>query len=134
MMSNSIDILVVDDQPGLRMLLGEVFVEQGYVVDVAGDGYEALDKIADRKPTLVLMDVKMPLLNGLETINLLQKNTYQPMVVLMTANGENDVLKQANRMNVQHFINKPFDVKEVILLVRNLMAQATSHKQWQEIS
>lgn len=134
MMSNSIDILVVDDQPGLRMLLGEVFVEQGYVVDVACDGYEALDKIADRKPTLVLMDVRMPLLNGLETINLLQKNTYQPMVVLMTANGENDVLREAKKMNVQHFINKPFDIREVIWLVGNLMAQATSHKQWQEIS
>ena len=133
-MSNRIDILVVDDQPGLRMLLREVFVGQGYVVDVAGNGYEALDKIASRKPTLVLMDIKMPLLNGLETVNLLQKNTYQPIVVLMTAYEENEVVTEAKKMNVQHFINKPFDIKEISLMVGNLLAQSASFKKLQEIS
>lgn len=128
-MSNSIDILVVDDQPGLRMLLGEVLVEQGYVVDSAVNGYEALDKIAELKPKIVLMDVKMPLLSGLETINILQNNTYQPMVVLMTAYGENEVVREAKKMNVHHFIIKPFDVNKVSLMVADLLAQVVSHNQ-----
>lgn len=129
-MSNGIDVLVVDDQPGVRMLLGEVLAEQGYVVDVAENGYKALDKIDSHKPRIVLMDVKMPLLNGLETIRLLykNKNNRQPIVVLMTAYGEDEMVREAKKMDVQHFIIKPFDVNEVSQVVTDLLARAARQR------
>lgn len=134
MQVHGLDILIVDDQPGLRMLLSEAFKGQGYEVDVASNGYEALDKIASKKPALVLLDVKMPLMGGLETISILHNDEYRPVIVLMTAYGEIEVVREAKRLNVRNFISKPFDLMEVNDLVKNLMSQISSGKGWKEIS
>lgn len=115
-------ILVVDDQAGVRRLLYEVFSDDGHRVEMAAGGLEALKKVAVQPPDIVLMDIKMPGVNGLETLQELRKNWPTLMVVMMTAYGELDVLSEAKSMGVKHYIIKPFDLDEVRYLVRGLLS------------
>jgi two-component system response regulator (stage 0 sporulation protein F) len=115
------DLLIVDDQAGVRRLLYEAFIEEGYRVDMASSGLEAVKKVSAQIPSLVLLDIKMPDMNGLETLEELRKIAPELPVVMMTAYGELDIIAEAKRKGVQHYINKPFDLDEVRYLVKGLL-------------
>lgn len=115
------DLLVVDDQAGVRYLLHEVLVEEGYRVDVASSGKDALIKAAAGNYVLILMDFKMPGINGLDALQALRKIVPETPVVIMTASDENKVLNEAEKRGVQHCLLKPFDLDEVRHLVKRLL-------------
>lgn len=115
------DVLVVDDQAGVRYLLYEVFKEIGYKVEVASSGQEALDKFKELQPRAVLLDVKMPGMSGLEVLELLRKMSEEVRVVIMTAYGEMDMVQKAREKGIEHFIVKPFDIEDVRSVVRRLV-------------
>jgi len=103
-------ILIVDDQKGVRRLLEELFKKDGWEVQVATDGKEALDKVDEQLPDVVLMDMKMPHMNGLEASQLLLKKYNDLDILMMTAYGEMDVVKEALEAGVKKCITKPFDI------------------------
>jgi len=117
------DLLIVDDQVGVRRLLYEAFRDEGYRVEMASSGMEAIKKVSISVPSLVLLDIKMPGLNGLETLEELRKITPDIPVVMMTAYGELDIIAEAKRKGVQHYINKPFDLDEVRYLIKGLLVE-----------
>ncbi|MCL6636224.1 MAG: response regulator [Peptococcaceae bacterium] len=117
------DILIVDDQAGVRRLLYETLRNEGYRVETAAGGVEALRKISSRVPSLILLDIKMPGMNGLDTLEELRKVTPDTPVVMMTAYGELDILDEARERGVRHYIIKPFDLDEVRYLVKGLLAE-----------
>lgn len=117
------DLLIVDDQVGVRRLLYEAFRDEGYRVEMASSGMEAIKKVSLSVPSLVLLDIKMPGLNGLETLEELRKITPDIPVVMMTAYGELDIIAEAKRKGVQHYINKPFDLDEVRYLIKGLLVE-----------
>ena len=119
-------ILIVDDQKGVRRLLEELFSKEGWEVRVAGDGLEALAKVKELVPDLILMDVKMPNMNGLEaTCEIMKIDTNIP-IILMTAYGEIEVVKQALDAGVKRCISKPFDIMVLRDMVDNLMMEVAS--------
>ncbi len=126
-------ILIVDDQTGVRRLLFETFSEEGYQVEMASGGAEALKKIAVQIPDLVLLDIKMPVMNGLATLREIRKTLPDLMVVMMTAYGELDMLKDAKKLNVKHYLSKPFDLDEIRYLVKGLLQEPGDKKVLQEI-
>ena len=103
-------VLVVDDQAGVRMLLQEVFKREGYQVEVAGDGIQAIEKRTGFLPDLILMDMQMPHMNGLEAATRILKQKPEQKIILMTASGEGDIEQQAQNVGIKWCIQKPFDI------------------------
>jgi two-component system response regulator (stage 0 sporulation protein F) len=121
MTGEACDILIVDDQPGVRRLLFEAFIDQGLRVETASSGAEAIRKTIAATPLLILLDIKMPGMSGLETLEELQRINPEIQVVMITAYGELDILVETRSRGVQHYINKPFDLDEVRYLVKGLL-------------
>ena len=115
---NTGDLLVVDDQMGVRRLISEALLDAGYLVDQAVDGREALDLLKEKKYQLIILDVKMPGMSGLETLREIRKIDRDVPVVLMTAYEELDLLEEADKLGVAHFLCKPFDLNELRSLAR----------------
>lgn len=114
-------LLIVDDQHGVRRLLYEAFKDEGYRVRMAQGGSEALKMVSQETPDIVLLDIKMPGMNGLETLAEMRKTKPDLSVLMMTAYGDLEVVDKAKKMGVKHYIIKPFDIHEVRLLVRGLL-------------
>ena len=118
-------ILIVDDQLGVRRLLFETFTDDGYTVQMAASGYEALDKLKDFQPGLVLLDMKMPKMNGLETLRKIRKMDPNQPVIMMTAYEELEIVAEAMKLGVKEYITKPFDIYDLKLRVKQILKQAT---------
>lgn len=115
-------ILIVDDQMGVRMLLHEAFQEIGYKVEMAANGPDALIKIDQVRPDIVLMDMKMPGMSGLEVLRELKKQGKELKVILMTAYGELEIVAEAMELGVAEYVTKPFDINEVRGLVKKALS------------
>jgi two-component system response regulator (stage 0 sporulation protein F) len=118
--NSNITILVIDDQPGIRRLLAEVLQEDGYKVAIAANGYEALQRVKEITPQLILMDMKMPGMDGLETFRELKKIGKAEKVIMMTAYGELELVKEAMSLGAYKYITKPFDIN----LIKTMVVEA----------
>ena len=103
-------ILIVDDQKGVRRLLEELFKKDGWEVQLAADGKEAIQRADEFLPDIVLMDMKMHNMNGLEASRIILNNISDLDIIMMTAYGEMDVVKEALDAGVKKCITKPFDI------------------------
>jgi len=115
-------ILVVDDQDGVRRLLVETFRDQGFSVDLAANGYEALEKLNDKAPDLILLDMKMPGMNGLEVLRQIKQRYPDQAVIMMTAYGELEIVNEAINLGVKECITKPFDINQLRELASSIIA------------
>ncbi|BCJ87643.1 response regulator [Effusibacillus dendaii] len=106
-------ILIVDDQYGIRMLLNEVLEKEGYEVHQAPNGQTALQIVKDYKPDLVLLDMKIPGMDGLEILRHIRKTEAELKVIMMTAYGELDLIKEAMALGALTHFTKPFDIDEL---------------------
>jgi two-component system response regulator (stage 0 sporulation protein F) len=121
-------ILIVDDQKGVRRLLEELFKKEGWDVQIAGDGREAIRKVEELMPELdlILMDVKMPNMNGLEASRIIMEGNSNIPIIMMTAYGEIEVVKQAMEAGVKKCISKPFDIMVLRDMVNKLLMEVAS--------
>ena len=106
-------ILVVDDQYGIRVLLKEVFSKDDFCVYQAENGQVALDLIQKIRPDLILLDMKMPGMDGIEFLRRLQDIPPMPKVIMMTAYGELDMVQEATKLGALAHLTKPFDIVEL---------------------
>lgn len=106
-------VLIVDDQPGIRRLLAEILAEDGHRVLVAANGYEALQLARGTPLAMVLMDMKMPGLDGLATLRELRHSGERCPVIMMTAYGEVEAMQEAMELGAARYITKPFDINAV---------------------
>lgn len=114
-------ILVVDDQLGVRRLLYEAFQDEEYIVKLAQNGPDAIAQINAFQPDLVLMDMKMPGMSGLEVLRHLKNEDKDLKVILMTAYGELEIIAEAMALGVTEYVTKPFDINEVRALVKKVL-------------
>lgn len=114
-------ILIVDDQQGIRLLLKEVFEREGYETLIAGSGKEALAITEQVCPHIVLMDMKMPGMDGIELLKRLRGRSSKVKVIMMTAYGEMGVVEESMNWGVMRYFTKPFDVFELRDAVRELL-------------
>jgi len=84
----SFKLLVVDDEENLRLLFKEELEEEGYEVELASNGLEAIDKIKDSHFDVVIMDIKMPVMDGIQALNEIKKINKDQPVILCSAYGE----------------------------------------------
>ncbi|HPF20130.1 MAG TPA: response regulator [Syntrophomonas sp.] len=119
-------ILIVDDQKGVRRLLEELFKKEGWDVKVASDGQEAISLVKEKLPDIILMDVKMPNMNGLEASQVILQAHSQIPIIMMTAYGEIEVVMKALEAGVRKCITKPFDIMVLRDMVNHLMHERTA--------
>ena len=103
-------VLVVDDQPGIRKLLEELFKREGFEVALACDGRQAIEEVRKAVPDVVVMDMKMPNMNGLEAAEEILNLNGNISIVLITAYGEAELIEKARQIGVKEYIVKPFDI------------------------
>jgi len=113
-------LLIVDDQNGIRVLLMEVFNSEGYETYQASNGKLAIDIVKNEKPDLVLLDMKIPGMDGLEILKHIRKIDTEIKVIMMTAYGELDMIKEAMELGALSHFTKPFDIDELRLAVNGL--------------
>ena len=116
-------VLIVDDQKGVRRLLEELFKKEGYEVNVAVDGKDSIEKVKAYTPDIILMDMKMPNMNGLEASEEIIKHDHTIPIIMMTAYGEMEVVQKALEVGVKKYITKPFDIIDLRNMVRKVLEQ-----------
>jgi len=116
-------ILVVDDEVNARNALTELLTEEGYVVESAADGFKALGKAADFAPDLVLTDLKMPGMDGLQLLAKLHEGDRDLPVIVMTAFGEIETAVRAMRSGARDYLAKPVNVGELSVVVARELEQ-----------
>lgn len=116
----AIRILVVDDDPAIRRLLQRLLQQEGYIVDVAGDGQAALARIREEQPDLLLLDLMMPVMDGWNLYGQLRtsSDTHFP-VIIMTA-GER-IGRARQDFPDAEVVAKPFDIDYLLQLIRQCL-------------
>ncbi|ABI69701.1 response regulator receiver protein [Syntrophomonas wolfei subsp. wolfei str. Goettingen G311] len=119
-------IMIVDDQKGVRRLLEELFKREGWEVYAAADGKEAIEKVGQFQPSILLIDMKMPNMNGLEASQKILEKHQELAIIMMTAYGEMEVVKRALESGVRKCITKPFDILYLRDEVNRIVAEEVS--------
>jgi CheY-like chemotaxis protein len=96
-------ILIVDDEPNMRFFLSEALRKQGYACDEAGDGQQALERMADAGPDIVILDLKMPRMGGMEALRKIRVLDPEVAVIIVTAFGSREIAYRALEEAYDHF-------------------------------
>lgn len=125
-MDENLKLLVVDDEDRIRRLLTMYLSREGYEMDEACDGAEALEKIAENHYDCILLDVMMPEKDGMEVLEELRIAENQTPIILLTAKGEESDRVTGFETGADDYIVKPFSPREVVLRVKALLRRAGS--------
>src|SRR5438874_8407948 len=125
---NNTTILVVDDEPQLRRVMLATLSDLGYVVIDARSGEEALEKFRQESPDLVLLDLNMPGIGGLETCRALRSGSDVPIIILSVRNAERDKV-EALDAGADDYVTKPFGIQELLARIRAAMRRAPGVEQ-----
>lgn len=120
-------VLVVDDEPAILKLVEVSLIRQGYQVTTASNGVEALAKVEEEMPTLILMDAMMPYMDGFEALTRLKENpdTQNIPVIMLTAKRHDADLIQGLQAGAASYLTKPFNPTELIALVERILKNHT---------
>jgi DNA-binding response OmpR family regulator len=108
------EILIVDDEPQLRFIVGDILKKEGYEIREANGGTECLEVLGKERPDLILLDVMMPDMNGWQVIQEIGKMQDPVPVVMLTVVREPDTLIPEELQVIVDYINKPFKRNELI--------------------
>jgi len=116
-------ILIVDDEDVIRFLISETLGLNNYELFQASDGIEALSVIAEVQPDLLILDSIMPEMPGIEVVKTLSSRDNKPIIILLTANtDENDRITALN-CGVDYFMKKPFSPLELLELAEEILGE-----------
>lgn len=117
-------ILICDDEKNIRLTVAAALENEGYEIETAVNGEDALRKIAENNSAVILLDLWMPGMDGLEVMRRLADSPLPPKIVVLTARGTIDVVVEAMKLGAVDFIQKPFSPDEI----RKTVAQAITIK------
>jgi two-component system response regulator AtoC len=111
-------VLIIDDEPGLRQTVSLILAEEGYQVFTASDGEEGLNRALELKPDIILCDVRMPRLGGLDFLDRYREADGKGMVIVMTAYGGIEMAIQAMKRGAYDYLAKPFSPDQLVLALK----------------
>lgn len=117
-------ILIIEDDPLISRMYQKIFTFEQYEVELAENGQEGIEMVDEFKPTLILLDVMMPEMNGLEVLDLLKKNPETkkiPVVMLTNLSGQQDAEIALQKGAVKYIIKSEYDPKEVSDMVKEVL-------------
>ena len=124
MSEKSIHILLAEDERTLAMIIKDTLDGQGFHVDVAGDGEEALRLYAANKPDVLVADVMMPRLDGFELVRRIRKSDQTTPVIFLTARSAVNDVVHGFEMGANDYLKKPFGMQELIVRIKALLGRA----------
>src|SRR5512140_3082253 len=116
-----IRVLVVDDEHLIRWSLEQNLKKQGYEVLTAGNGEDALKMVRDEQPDLVLLDIQLPGITGLEVLEKIKEIDEDIIVIMVTAHGGLETAVNTMRLGAYDYINKPFNLDEMSIVIRKAL-------------
>jgi two-component system nitrogen regulation response regulator NtrX len=116
-------ILIVDDEAGVRSALGGVLRDEGYEVEAVGSGEACLDRVARGPVDLIVLDVWLPGIDGLVTLERLRERSVDAEVVMISGHGNIESAVRAIKMGAFDFVEKPLSLDKTVLVVRNALRQ-----------
>jgi len=117
-------LLIVDDEEGMRETLVDILEDLDYSVEQASNGQDAIAKVKSKGFALVLMDLKMPIMGGLQALPEIKRLCPEMPVILMTAYAHSSDIDQAYEQGAYAIVSKPLDMEQVLSIIR----QALCHK------
>lgn len=128
MAKNKLKILVIDDDPKVSWILNEGLSNKFEFVS-ARDGIEGIQMVSTEKPDLILLDIKMPGMNGIEVLEKLNKVEDRPEVIMVSGHGETQYVVDSIKHGAAEFINKPFDVHEIEIHINTILEKSHLKKE-----
>jgi len=118
-MTQKAKILIVDDNLSLCKTMSLVLNRKGYDVSTANDGFEAIDRVKNEFFDIIFMDIKMPVLNGVETYKKIREINDKIIIIMMTAYAVDDLIQDALKEGAYGIIYKPLDFENIVSLIEN---------------
>src|SRR5229473_5060451 len=122
-------VLVVDDEENLRLVLRTLLRRHGYEVETAESGEEALGMVDSFGPDVVLTDVRMPKMGGLDLLTTLKAKGNEATVIVMSAYGNMDLALEAIKAGAYDYVQKPFKHEEIVLTLRKAEERESLRKE-----
>ncbi len=116
-------VLVVDDEEALRYLLSTELAAEGYEVETAGDGDEAIEAIKQKDYDVVLLDIKMPRVDGFEVLRFIKQNKPEIKVIMLTAYADVKNAIEALKLGASDFVSKPYDLEDILTSINRALGR-----------
>ncbi len=125
--TNKTKVLIVDDEPDLVQTLQDRLEMNGYSIVTASNGREGLERAVEEKPDIILLDVIMPIMDGLQMLEALSKHPECKgcAVIMLTARSQRQDIVRAKSCGVMDYVVKPFDLSELIEKIENVLEHHT---------
>ncbi len=117
------EILVVDDDRDMCRMISSILKEEGYKVDKAYDGEQAIKKAKARGYNLMLLDYKLPDIDGINVLKEIQRIKTSLKVIMISAYGSPSIKSMAKKLRVYRFLDKPFDLNRLVKVVKDTLAK-----------
>jgi two-component system nitrogen regulation response regulator NtrX len=114
-------ILIVDDEPSILQSLSGLLADEGFEINTASNGYEGLKIVEEESPYLVLLDIWMPGIDGIETLKEIKKNYPTIPVIIITGHGTIETAVKATKLGAYDLIEKPLSIDKVIVTINNAL-------------
>jgi DNA-binding NtrC family response regulator len=116
-------ILVVDDEDTLRTVLSQELNGEGYEVDTAADGQIAIDTLKNKQFELILLDIKMPNVNGFEVLKYIKQNHPKLKVIMLTGFADLKNAIESKKLGAEDFVSKPYDLVDLITTIERVLSE-----------
>jgi DNA-binding response OmpR family regulator len=123
--TGKIHIIIADDEPFFCDTIAQFLRDAGYMVTIVHDGTGVLPVIQREKVDLVLLDLVMPGMSGLETLELIKKQSPPPRVIVLSGYGESENVEQAKQRGSDGFVTKPFGLETLMRHIRTVLSDAS---------
>ncbi|HEX9829375.1 MAG TPA: response regulator, partial [Bacteroidota bacterium] len=121
MADDKINVLIADDEDSLRGTIAAWLGDEGFEVEQAADGLEAIKKVQGKDFDIALLDIKMPGANGLEVLRFIKKNSNQTEVVMMTGMSDVSMAVEAMKLGAKEYLTKPVDLDQLVPQLKGLI-------------
>jgi len=122
-MARKSSILVVDDEDALRTVLSSELMNEGYEVNAAADGDEAVGELGKAEFDLVLLDIKMPRMNGFEVLKHIKQNHEKTKVVMLTGFADLKNAIESKKLGADDFVSKPYDLVDLLTTIERVLSE-----------
>ncbi|NJD90076.1 MAG: sigma-54-dependent Fis family transcriptional regulator, partial [Geobacter sp.] len=117
-------VLVVDDEAGIRSALQGILEDEGYVVSLAVDGLDAIESLQRDLPDLVMLDIWMPRMDGMDTLARIKELYPELAVVMISGHGTIETAVKSTKLGAFDFIEKPLSLEKVLVTVHNAIGMS----------
>ena len=115
------DILIIDDEKAIRKTLTEILSYEGYKIEEAGDGEEGFRKFSEKNYDVVLCDIKMPKMDGIEFLEKVKEVNPDVPIIMISGHGNVDTAVEAVKKGAYDYISKPPDLNRLLITLRNAL-------------